>query len=349
MDSMQSTLLVGSARPGGLGGMYRLAAGSADWQHLGGGLPDKLQVNCIVQRPGSPSEIFIGTHSGLFHSTDGGDHWTEMGLAGEYTAIYSILLHPSDPDTIYAGMDGTVIHKSEDGGATWRKLAAVQPEGAITGCFPVRVLRMAADPANPEEVYAALEVGGAIRSLDGGATWEDISQGLLDLSTQPHLRNHILSDDDTEGMMDVHAVAVSAEQPGKVWAANRMGLFVSEDKGKSWAEFGIGRFSDLTYGRDLMVSPHDSTVFLAALSDSSRGVAGSLYRSEDTGATWQRLDHDVSIESTLMTVSVDPGDPGRVVCASRLGQVFGTEDGGATWQSCPLPDGVEDVRAVVSV
>ncbi len=349
MDKMNGTLLVGSARPGGLGGVYRLAPGGDGWEHLGGGLPDKLQVNCIVQRPGTPTEVFAGTHSGLFHSTDGGDSWSEMGLAGEYTAIYSILLHPADPDTIYAGMDGTVIHKTEDGGATWRKLPTVQPAGAITGCFPVRVLRIVADPNNPDEIYAALEVGGAIRSLDGGATWEDISHGLLDLSTQPHLRNHILSDDDTEGMMDVHAVAVSAEHPGKVWAANRMGLFVSTDKGGTWVEVGIGRFSDLTYGRDLMVSPHDPTVFLAALSDSSRGVAGSLYRSANTGATWDRIDHDVSIDSTLMTVSVDPANPNRVVCAARLGQVFGTEDGGATWQACPLPDGVEDVRAVISV
>jgi photosystem II stability/assembly factor-like uncharacterized protein len=71
-----------------------------------------------------------------------------------------------------------------------------------------------------------------------------------------------------------------------------------------------------------------------------------LYRSQDKGETWQRLDHDISIDSTLMKVAVSPRDPDRIYCAARLGQVFGTEDGGATWGALPLPPGVVDVRAV---
>jgi photosystem II stability/assembly factor-like uncharacterized protein len=128
-----------------------------------------------------------------------------------------------------------------------------------------------------------------------------------------------------------------------------MGLFVSEDRGDSWREFGIGRFSELCYGRDLMVSPHDRRVFVAALSDSARGSAGAVYRSGDTGKTWQRIDRGISIDSTVMNVAVSDRDPNRVYCAARLGQIFGTEDGGATWQAFPLPPDVEDVRAIVCI
>ena len=80
----------------------------------------------------------------------------------------------------------------------------MQPAGALTDCFPVRVLKMAIDPTDTDHMYAALEVGGVIRSLDGGESWEDISAGLIELSREPHLSNCILSDDLTEGMMDLH-------------------------------------------------------------------------------------------------------------------------------------------------
>ncbi len=346
---MESTVFVGAMEPSGepnASGIYRRTPRQDGWEHLRNGLPDGLKVLSIAARPDAPGALYIGTQLGLFHSTDGGGSWTDLGLPVEDSAVYSILLHPTDPATIYAGMDHTVICKTVDGGATWRRLPTVQPEAAITGCFPVRVLRMALDPSAPDEIYGALEVGGFIRSLDGGETWEDKSDIFVEFSKQDHLKSAILSDNEAEGMLDLHALTVSAAQPGKIWVANRMGLFVSTDRGDSWDEFGIRRFSDLSYGRDLMVSPHDPNVFIAALSDSARGKAGSLYRSQDTGETWQRLDHDISIDSTLMTVAVSHSNPDRVFCAARLGQVFGTEDGGATWNELPLPDGVVDVRAV---
>ena len=352
---MDSTVFVGAAQPAsGPGtahtrGIYRRKAGQADWERLNRGLPENLQVNCIAARRDDPKVLYIGGQLGLFRSGDGGDSWRDLGLEKGEMDIYSILLHPTDPRTIYVGLDHAAIVKTTDGGKTWRRLPTVQPAGAIDSCFPVRVLRMAADPSNPDDVYAAMEVGGIIRSLDGGETWEDVSGDLLKLSKNAHLKNKILSDSDTEGMMDLHALAISPAQPATVWAANRMGLFVSSDRGQSWREFGIRRFSDLSYGRDIMVSPHDPNVFLAALSQSARGNTGSLYRSTDKGQTWQRIDHDIEINSTLMTVAVSSEDPDRICCAARLGQVFGTEDGGRTWQSMHLPAGVADVRAIACV
>lgn len=342
---MKSTVLVGAlAAPGG--GLFRCNPGQDNWESVGKGLPDKVKVYCIVPVPGDPKTLYLGAAEGVFHSTDGGESWTDMKVPADDRPIYSIVLDPKDSRTLYAGSDPVAVYKSTDGGESWRKLSTVQPEGAITGCFPVRVLKLAVDPNNTDHIYGALEVGGVVRSLDGGETWEDISAGILELAKQPHLSNCILSDNLNEGMMDLHALAVSAEQPGTVWIANRMGLFVSKDRGDHWEEYGIGKYSDLQYGRDIMVSPHDPKVFVAALSDSSRGHAGSVYRSTDVGKSWQRLDHDVSIDSTVMTVSVSPSDPNRVFCAARLGQVLGTEDGGATWIELPLPDGVQDVRAV---
>src|SRR5574342_1209266 len=99
--------------------------------------------------------------------------------------------------------------------------------------FACRVMRLAVDPAEPGHLYAALEVGGAMRSLDGGETWSDCSADLIKLAELPHLKSTIDSDSHLEGMLDGHAVCVSAARPGTVFLAVRMGLFKSADRGAS--------------------------------------------------------------------------------------------------------------------
>ena len=80
----------------------------------------------------------------------------------------------------------------------------------------------------------------------------------MKLAERPHLKSRIVSDTDIEGMMDTHALAVSSDEPGTIFLALRMGLFKSADRGTSWQDMEIGRFSPLTYARDVQVSPHDA-------------------------------------------------------------------------------------------
>jgi photosystem II stability/assembly factor-like uncharacterized protein len=147
-------------------------------------------------------------------------------------------------------------------------------------------------------------------------------------------------------MLDGHALCVSAAAPGTVILALRMGLFRSTDRGAHWKDMEVGRFSPLTYGRDIRVSPQDPKVLYACLSPAARSEDGSLYRSADLGETWTRFDHGVKAESTMMAVALHPRDASSVYCASRTGQVFGTEDGGRSWREDRLPAGVGDVYAI---
>ncbi len=110
----------------------------------------------------------------------------------------------------------------------------------------------------------------------------------------------------------------------------------------------VGRFSPLTYARDVQISPHDPNTMFAALSVAAVSDAGSLYRSDDHGETWKRFDHGVSIGSTLMTISPSRSDPKRLYCAARRGQVFGTEDGGASWKAYQLPDGAQGIYSLAT-
>jgi photosystem II stability/assembly factor-like uncharacterized protein len=111
---------------------------------------------------------------------------------------------------------------------------------------------------------------------------------------------------------------------------------------------GIGKWSPLTYARDVTVSPHDPKVMYAALSVAAVSDEGSLYRSDDLGESWKRFDRNCEIESTLMVVAPSGTSPQRVYCAARRGQVFGTEDGGSTWTAHPLPEGVQGVYALAT-
>jgi photosystem II stability/assembly factor-like uncharacterized protein len=345
---METKVLVGAAfwdraRQGTrTAGLFDLAVDSGTWEKVTGGLPDDVEVRCIAIR--ESGTIFVGTQNGPCRSDDGGRTWRLLELPGVDRLVWSIL--PCDPDILYVGTQGTSIYRSGDDGVSWRQLPVPVTAGAVEMGFPMRVIRLAVDPGDPNTIYAAFEVGGMARSLDGGETWTDCGAGLLELAKEDRFKSRLLSDTETEGMMDSHAVAVSSSLPGTVFLANRMGLFRSPDRGDTWHAVDIGRFSELTYARDLKVFPHDPDMLLAALSDSSGGVAGSLYRSPDLGETWTRFDHDVSIESTLMTLAASAATPRRVYCAARRGQVFGTEDGGESWRAFPLPDGVEGVYAI---
>ena len=147
-------------------------------------------------------------------------------------------------------------------------------------------------------------------------------------------------------MLDTHALAISSAAPGSAFLGVRMGIFRTDDGGASWYDTEVGRFSPLTYCRDLIVSPHDPAVFYAALSKAAFSTAGSLYRSDDVARTWKRIDHGVEAQSTIMALAAHPTDPASLYGVTRAGQVIATTDNGVSWQDHPLPAGVRDVYAV---
>jgi photosystem II stability/assembly factor-like uncharacterized protein len=330
------------------GGLYRLDTGAGRWEKLTAGLPADVEARCIVTQPGAANVVYVGTQSGPYRSTDAGNSWSQLKLPGKEQLVWSILLHPKDPQVIYVGTQGTTMYRSRDGGKSWTELSPPAPKGMVKMTFPCRVIRMTHDPSMPDAVYAGIEVGGVLASRDGGDTWEGRNESLLEFTKEPRLRSRIVSDTETEGMMDSHALATSLAKPGTVFLANRMGLFRSSDGGARWQEIGIGRFSPLTYARDVKVSQHDPKTMYAALSVAAVSDEGSLYRSRDLGETWQRFDHDVAMKSTLMIIAESPADPARVYCATRKGQVFGTEDGGKRWREYQLPDSVEGVYGLAA-
>jgi len=345
-STSSSHVYVGAARskPGTMGGVFRHAVGDGGVEPLTKGLPEATNVYAITVHPANPDVVYIGTQRGPYQSTDRGERWERLDFP-EGVEVWSILVHPGDSRILYAGTSPVGVYRSDDAGLHWRRLPEAKQPDRVRMEFNCRVMRMAADPARPEEVYAALEVGGVMRSLDGGEHWEDMTSGLLELAKLPHLKSRIGSDTDIEGMLDGHALTMSAAQPGTVYLAVRMGLFESGDRGTGWRDMEVGRFSPLTYGRDVRVSPHDARTLYACLSPAARSQDGSLWKSADLGQSWTRVDRGIKAESTMMAMALHPRDPAQVHCVSRTGQLFSTLDGGASWTERRLPPAVQDVYA----
>jgi photosystem II stability/assembly factor-like uncharacterized protein len=336
----------GMWRGGSRSGVFRFTAGEAGCEQLKTGLPDPVSVHTITVHPRDPELVFIGTQDGPYVSSDRGKHWQRPDFPDKGVQIWSILVHPAAPRTIFAGASPVAVYRSDDGGERWRLVARPAIEQRVAMNFPCRVMRLALDPKAPDDIFATVEVNGVMRSRDGGASWIDCNPGLVTFADEPRYKSRIGSDTEAEGMLDGHAVCVSEADPGAVFLANRMGLFRSGDGGTSWTDLGVSRFSPLTYARDVRPAPQDPRTLYACLSVHSTGDTGSLARSRDLGATWERIDHGVHPAGTMMQLGLNARDPKQVWGVTRPGQVIGTTDGGASWREYRLPEGCGDCYAV---
>ena len=332
----------GSPDKAGMAGVFRNTVGDGNWSYV---LKD-LETFTVFVHPRDPSLVFAGTADGVYRSTDAGATFKRANFPDKGVQIWSFMVDANDPKRMLAGGSPVSVFRSEDGGESWKRMPNPALQEHAKCPFECRVMRFAQHPRNPKEIYAVLEVSGVMRSTDGGETWSDCSTHLVRLAEQePRLRSKLVSNTEAEGMLDGHAVCTSAADPDSVLIAVRMGLFRSQDQGKTWTDLRVDRYSPFTYGRDIRVSPQDPKTIYACLSVAASSKDGALYRSQDVGQTWQRFDK-VQPHGTLMSVSPHPTDPKQVYVAARYGEVFGTQDGGAIWRETPLPQGIQHIYAL---
>ena len=327
----ESPLLVGVDGPElEQGGLYRRGDGDETWDDLSNGLPVHPQVRALVVDPRDPKVIFAGTHKGIYCTGDRGEHWERQD--SPEGNVWSLSVHPTDPNVMFAGYDRSMICRSLDGGASWQKTNSADVVFPHITMHPKeivkRVIGISADPANPDDVYAAVEVGGLVASRDGGENWVSATDGHY---TQT-------------GPVDLHGVQVCPSAPGLVYIITQLAMFRSRQRGRHWELVPLKEmFPGGSYCRGLVVAPDDpSTMYLAAGAGGGSAPpdtvqAGALVRTQDSGETWEDVDLGEIPPSRMFQIAIDPAAPSHIYCCTRDGQVYSSSDQGNAWSMSQIP------------
>jgi photosystem II stability/assembly factor-like uncharacterized protein len=212
-----------------------------------------------------------------------------------------------DGATIVAATTGGDIHRSSDGGATWRGAAALPANRQIRG--------LAAHPASHSTIYVATN-GGVFTSADAGNTWTACgAKGLPDAA-----RN---------------AVSLAIDPAGIIYAGTEAGIFTSRDC-ISWKALN----------RSLQVSATTLPVAIAVDPAAPKrlytGLDGAgIFTSGDRGKTWAPAATQ-PVNKKIRALAVAPGDGARLYAATYGNGVVTSTDHGATWSTCKnsgLPSG----------
>ncbi len=221
-------------------GVYKSTDGGKSWKNMG--LKESEHIGRIVVDPRDSNTVFVaaqgplwsaGGDRGLYKTTDGGTTWEKVLEISEHTGVSEVWLDPRDPDVLYASayqrrrhvwtlIDGgpeSAIHKSEDGGESWRKLENGIPPGDKGR------IGLAVSPVDPDVVYAIVEggekVGGFYRSTDRGESWEKRSDYV---SGSPQYYQELFPDPtDVDRVYSMDTFLQLTEDGGATWTSPPQG------------------------------------------------------------------------------------------------------------------------------
>ena len=305
--------------------------------------------------PSRPNLYYIGTAGGgVWRTENAGRTWTALTNRIGAASIGAIAVAPSNPSVLYVGTGqvaprydiaaGDGMYRSNDGGVHWTHigLSKTRHIGAIW-----------VNPTNADEVvvaalgrvFASSQSRGLYRSVDGGKTWQ-----------------HVLFVDQDTGGVDL---AADPAHPGTLYAAlwsirnypwlsyfkpiagKGSAIYVSHDAGKTWARLGGLGWPNGALGRIglAVTDTTQGTRIYASIDGGSDHGATGLWRSDDGGAHWRRVNAHTQVANWYSSrLSVMPGHPDTVFTTGQ--SVRESTDGGVTFRIVKGAPGGDDYHFV---
>jgi photosystem II stability/assembly factor-like uncharacterized protein len=337
------------------GGVWKSVDAGRVWEPVFDSQP-VASIGALAVAPSAPDTIYVGSGestlrdsvgygNGVYKSTDAGKTWTHLGL-DETQHIGKIAVDPRNPNTVFVAAIGHLyapnaergVFKSVDGGKTWRKVLFKNND--------VGAVDVVIDPTNSRVVYACLwntrrppwytyaptngPGGGLFKSIDGGATWTQMTNGLpkegigrSGIVVAPSNPRRLYAVVDCL-VPDPNAPAPAAPPPGAAGGGGRGGaqappgqggFFRSDDAGATWTKvsgdqalWGRGWFFE-----KLADDPKDADIVYVP--------NVSVSRTKDGGKTWVALRGSPGGDD-YHQAWISPDDPNTMIVASDQGAII---------------------------
>jgi photosystem II stability/assembly factor-like uncharacterized protein len=309
--------------------------------------------------------VLAGTRKGAFVLTSDGkrDKWSVSGPHFGGWEIYHMKGSPADPNRLYAsqstGWFGQLIQRSDDGGATWQQVGSdfsyagdpgthLDYDGTAKPFNFTRIWHLEPSPTDPDVVYAGGEDAALFKSVDGGATWRELSG----------LRLHSGSDwQPGGGGLCLHTIIL---QGTRMFAAiSAAGTFRSDDEGVTWRPVNRGLHSEGIPDEDAEIGhcvhhveahpTRPDTLFMQKHWD--------VMRSDDGGLSWTEVSGNLPTDFGF-PIGVHAHEPETVYVVPITSdsmhyppdgtlQVWRSRSGGNEWE--PLTRGLPQQDCYVNV
>ncbi len=254
-----------------------------------------------------------------------------------------IVADPKDPEVVYGGSYGGLLIRLNHATGDIRDVNPWpdNPMGAAAADIKQRFqwnFPIAFSPNDPNTLYAASQV--LFKSTDGGQSWTAISPDLTrnDKARQASSGGPITKDNTSVEYYDtIFYVAESPVEPGVIWTGSDDGLVhVTRDGGKTWKNVTPKGIPDWIMINEIDASPLDKgTAYVAATMYKSDDNRPYLYKTNDYGATWTRIDNGIEPTHFTRVIRADPVRRGLLYAGTERGMYVSFDDGGH-WQPLQL-------------
>lgn len=286
--------------------------------------------HCLAVDLHQPQRVYCGAFdAGLWLSDDAGMTWQPAAGELPHPAVMSVAVSPLEEvggiGVLWAGTEPSALFRSEDGGRTWQEKPGLQAlPSKPTWSFPPRpwthhVRWIEPDATVAERIFAGIELGGVMRSLDGGETWEDRKPG---------------------SQHDCHTLRTHPAAPGVVYEAAGGGFAESQDGGDTWRGDDAGRRHHYLWG--LAVDPGNPETLVVSGSHGARSAHNDqyaeamLYR-RTGGGPWQPLREGLPDPqgTRAYVLATHRAEPSVFYAATRC-DLYRSTDAGASWEQLSI-------------